>query len=96
MVFSCGWRQGDDLRHPASATPDRATATRPYPGLGQLFRSAPVTERTNEDWLRSLGGTADEAAVAELREVLRRRLRRTGRPGRRGRRFIEDVTQEEC
>ena len=42
-----------------------------------------MTERTNEDWLRSLGGTGavDDAAVAELREVLRRGLRRalTGR-----------------
>jgi len=34
-----------------------------------------VTERSNEDWLRSLG-TAEEEAVAELREVLRRGLRR--------------------
>jgi RNA polymerase sigma-70 factor, ECF subfamily len=55
-----------------------------------------VTERTNEDWLRSLGGTgaADEAAVAELREVLRRGLRRalTGRAADDG--FIEDMTQE--
>jgi len=57
----------------------------------------PVTERTNEDWLRSLGGpgTADEAAVAELREVLRRGLRRalTGRAAADDG-FIEDMTQE--
>jgi len=55
-----------------------------------------VTERTNEDWLRSLGGTgaADEAAVAELREVLRRGLRRAlaGRAADDG--FIEDMAQE--
>jgi len=56
-----------------------------------------VTERTNEDWLRALGGTgaADEAAVAELREVLRRGLRRalTGR-GAADDGLTEDVTQE--
>ena len=56
-----------------------------------------MTERTNEDWLRALGGTgtADEAAVAELREVLRRGLRRalTGRAGADDG-FIEDMTQE--
>ncbi len=55
-----------------------------------------MTERTNEDWLRSLGGTgaAGEAAVAELREVLRRGLRRAlaGRAAAEG--FIEDMTQE--
>jgi RNA polymerase sigma-70 factor (ECF subfamily) len=57
----------------------------------------PVTERTNEDWLRSLGetGADDEAAVAELREVLRRGLRRalTGRAAADDG-FIEDMTQE--
>ena len=56
-----------------------------------------MTERTNEDWLRALGGTgaADEAAVAELREVLRRGLRRalTGRAAADDG-FIEDMTQE--
>lgn len=54
-----------------------------------------MTERTNEDWLRSLGGTADEAAVAELREVLRRGLRRalTGRAAADDG-FIEDMCQE--
>ena len=56
-----------------------------------------MTERTNEDWLRSLGGTgaADEVAVAELREVLRRGLRRalTGRAAADDG-FIEDMTQE--
>ena len=36
-----------------------------------------MTERTNEDWLRSLGGMGaiEDAAVAELREVLRCGLR---------------------
>ncbi len=56
-----------------------------------------MTERTNEDWLQSLGGTntADGAAVAELREVLRRGLRRalTGRAAADDG-FIEDMTQE--
>ena len=56
-----------------------------------------MTERTNEDWLRALGGmgAADEAAVAELREVLRRGLRRalTGRAAADDG-FIEDMTQE--
>lgn len=54
-----------------------------------------MIERTNEDWLRSLGGTADEAAVAELREVLRRGLGRalSGRAGADDG-FLEDVTQE--
>jgi RNA polymerase sigma-70 factor, ECF subfamily len=56
-----------------------------------------VTERTNEDWLRSLGGSgaADGAAVAELREVLRRGLRRAlaGRAAADDG-FIEDMTQE--
>jgi RNA polymerase sigma-70 factor (ECF subfamily) len=57
----------------------------------------PVTERTNEDWSRSLGGTgaAAEAAVAELREILRRGLRRalTGRAAADDG-FIEDMAQE--
>ena len=56
-----------------------------------------MTERTNEDWLRSLGGmgAADEAAVAELREVLRRGLRRAlaGRAAADDG-FIEDMAQE--
>lgn len=56
-----------------------------------------MTERTNEDWLRSLGGTGavDDAAVAELREVLRRGLRRAlaGRAAADDG-FIEDMTQE--
>lgn len=56
-----------------------------------------MTERTNEDWLRSLGGTRadDEPAVTELREVLRRGLRRalTGRAAADDA-FIEDMTQE--
>ncbi|VTR94182.1 Uncharacterized protein OS=Sorangium cellulosum So0157-2 GN=SCE1572_05510 PE=4 SV=1 [Gemmata massiliana] len=55
-----------------------------------------MTERTNEDWLLSLGGTiTDEAAVAELREVLRRGLRRAlaGRAAADDG-FIEDMTQE--
>jgi RNA polymerase sigma factor (sigma-70 family) len=56
-----------------------------------------VTEWTNEDWLRALGGAgaADEAAVAELREVLRRGLRRalTGRAAADDG-FIEDMTQD--
>jgi RNA polymerase sigma-70 factor (ECF subfamily) len=56
-----------------------------------------LTERTNEDWLRSLDGTraSDDATVAELREVLRRGLRRalTGRAAADDG-FIEDMTQE--
>lgn len=56
-----------------------------------------MTERTNEDWLRSLGGTgaADEVAVAELRDVLRRGLHRAlvGRAAADDG-FIEDMTQE--
>ncbi len=56
-----------------------------------------MTERTNDDWLRSLGGTGadDEAAVIELREVLRCGLRRalTGRAAADDG-FIEDMTQE--
>jgi RNA polymerase sigma-70 factor (ECF subfamily) len=56
----------------------------------------PLTERSNEVWLQSLGGSgaADEAAVAELREVLRRGLRRAlaGRAAAEG--FIEDMAQE--
>jgi RNA polymerase sigma-70 factor (ECF subfamily) len=56
-----------------------------------------VTERTNEDWLRALGGAGadDEAAVFDLREVLRRGLRRalTGRAAADDG-FIEDMTQE--
>jgi RNA polymerase sigma-70 factor, ECF subfamily len=53
-----------------------------------------VTERTNEDWLTALGGT-NGAALAELREVLRRGLRRalTGRAGADDG-FIEDMAQE--
>jgi RNA polymerase sigma-70 factor (ECF subfamily) len=57
----------------------------------------PLTERTDEVWLQSLGGpgAADEAAVAELREVLRRGLRRalTGRAAADDG-FIEDMAQE--
>ena len=55
-----------------------------------------MTEWTNEDWLRSLGGVnADEAAVAELREVLRRGLCRAlaGRAAADDG-FMEDMTQE--
>jgi RNA polymerase sigma-70 factor (ECF subfamily) len=56
-----------------------------------------VTDRTNEDWLRSLGetGSANDTAVTELREVLRRGLRRalTGRAAADDG-FIEDMTQE--
>lgn len=53
-----------------------------------------MTARTNEDWLRLLG-EADEAAVAELREVLRRGLSRAlaGRAAADDG-FIEDVTQD--
>lgn len=50
-----------------------------------------MTERTNEDWLRSLGA-ADEAAVIELRELLRRGLRRALAGRDDG--FIEDMCQE--
>lgn len=56
-----------------------------------------MTERTNEVWLQSLGGSgaADEAAVAELREILRRGLLRalTGRAAADDG-FIEDMAQE--
>lgn len=54
-----------------------------------------MTERTNEDWLRALGGAVDEAAVAELREALRRGLQRAlaGRAAADDG-FIEDVSQE--
>ena len=54
-----------------------------------------MTERTNEDWLRLLGGTADGVAVAELRELLRRGLRRAlaGRAAADDG-FIEDMAQE--
>lgn len=56
-----------------------------------------MSERTNEVWLQSLGGSgaADGAAVAELREVLRRGLRRAldGRAGADDG-FIEDMAQE--
>lgn len=56
-----------------------------------------MSERTNEDWLQALGaaGAADEAAVAEVREILRRGLRRalTGRAAADDG-FIEDMTQE--
>lgn len=55
-----------------------------------------MTERTNEDWLRALGGMGaiEDAVVAELREVLHRGLRRAlaGRAAAEG--FIEDMTQE--
>ena len=56
-----------------------------------------MTERTNEVWLQSLGGSraADDAAVAELREVLRRGLRRAlaGRAAADDG-FLEDMAQE--
>jgi len=56
-----------------------------------------VTERTNEVWLQSLGGSgaADEAAVAELREILRRGLCRalSGRAAADDG-FVEDMSQE--
>lgn len=62
-----------------------------------FFGAFAVTERSNEDWLRSLAGSsaADEAAVAELREILRRGLHRalSGRAGADDG-FIEDMTQE--
>jgi RNA polymerase sigma-70 factor (ECF subfamily) len=62
--------------------------------VSTFFGAIVVTERTNEDWLRSLGGMgADEAAVAELREVLRRGLRRA-LAGRADDGFVEDMTQE--
>lgn len=54
-----------------------------------------MTERTNEDWVRALGGTADGAAVSELREVLRRGLSRAlaGRAAA-DHGFIEDATHD--
>lgn len=56
-----------------------------------------MTERSNEVWLQSLGGSgaADGPAVAELREVLRRGLRRAldGRAGADDG-FVEDMAQE--
>jgi RNA polymerase sigma-70 factor, ECF subfamily len=56
-----------------------------------------LTDRTNNDWLRMLsetGPTAD-AAIAELREVIRRGLHKAlrGHPGADDA-LIEDVTQE--
>lgn len=53
-----------------------------------------MTERTNDDWLRELG-TANESAVSELRELLRRGLRRalSGRAAADDG-FIEDMMQE--
>lgn len=56
-----------------------------------------MTEWSNEDWLRSLGGTGAiaDTALANLREVLRRGLRRalTGRAAADDG-FIEDMAQE--
>src|SRR5262245_58419277 len=83
---------------PAGFAPsDDATATALTPALLPFFGALPLTERTNEVWLQSLGGSgaADGAAVAELREVLRRGLRRalTGRAAADDG-FIEDMTQE--
>lgn len=55
-----------------------------------------MTDRTNEDWLQSLGGQrAEEAAVWELCEVVRHGLRRAlaGRAAADDG-FIEDMTQE--
>jgi RNA polymerase sigma-70 factor, ECF subfamily len=85
------------LSLPCLASSDDAIAAGLTPALPTFSGAFPVTERTNEDWLQSLGGTgaADGAAVAELRELLRRGLRRalTGRAGADDG-FIEDVTQE--
>src|SRR5262249_50551534 len=83
---------------PAGFAPsDDAAATALTPALLTFFGALPLTERTNEVWLQSLGelGAADEAAVAELREVLRRGLRRAlaGRAAADDG-FIEDMTQE--
>src|SRR5262249_18625697 len=83
---------------PAGFAPsDDPTATALTPALLTFFGALPLTERTNEVWLQSLGGSgaADGAAVAELREVLRRGLRRalTGRAAADDG-FIEDMTQE--
>jgi RNA polymerase sigma-70 factor (ECF subfamily) len=80
---------------PRFATSDDLAMTGLTP-QGDSFGALPVTERTNEDWLRALGGTgAGETALAELREVLRRGLRRalTGRAAADDG-FIEDMTQE--
>jgi hypothetical protein len=51
------------------------------PALPTFFVALAVTERTNEDWLRSLAGTgaADEAAVAELSSARGDPRRRTSR-----------------
>lgn len=56
-----------------------------------------MEDRSNDDWLHSLGsaGGADESAVAELQDILRRGLRRalSGRAGADDG-FIEDMAQE--
>lgn len=67
------------------------------PDAKAFFGAESLFERTNEAWLQSLGrsGAADEGAVGELREVLRRGLRRalTGRAAADDG-FIEDMAQE--
>src|SRR5205823_4194799 len=83
---------------PAGFAPsDDATATALTPAPLTFFGALPLTERTNDVWVQSLGGAgaADEAAVAELREVLRHGLRRalTGRAAADDG-FIEDMAQE--
>jgi RNA polymerase sigma-70 factor (ECF subfamily) len=56
-----------------------------------------VTDRTNDDWLEQLGldGARGEAAIAELRAVLRRGLGKAlrGHPGVDDA-FLEDMTQD--
>src|SRR5688500_2787785 len=88
---------GRRLPPPGLAPSDDAAAAALTPAVPTFLGALPVTERTNEDWLRSLGGTgaAEDAAVAELREVLRRGLRRAlaGRAAADDG-FVEDMAQE--
>ena len=75
----------------------RRDGDRPYPAPPTFLGAFPLTERTNEVWLQSLGGAgeAGEVAVADLRQVLRRGLRRAlaGRAAADDG-FLEDMTQE--
>jgi RNA polymerase sigma-70 factor (ECF subfamily) len=87
---------GRRVSPPGLAPSDDVAAAGLTPALPTFSGAFPVTERTNEDWLQSLGGTGSEgAAVAELREVLRRGLRRAldGRAGADDG-LIEDMAQE--
>ncbi len=68
-----------------------------YPATPDFFGTFSVNERTNENWLDSLGsaGGVDEAALGELRDTLCRGLRRalSGRAAA-DEGFVEDMAQE--